>query len=185
MSDSWGGINDVDYVSRAKNLIREATNNSSFELSTYFRCSVIYTLIQEVLDGSILHWRIGYKRIFGDEESSDIKGDVIQGLNCKRYTYNKRNIALEYPETQLTDKLGFEEFHAVERGFSVLTYNENYNTWNVLANQIVRCELKVTYSDDEPIAGDEKPKRYLANLDFGYRRSRRNNKNRRKYRNRY
>ena len=97
-----------------------------------------------------------------------------------------RNIPLIKPETQLTDLLGLEEFHSVEAVLSVLSYNQENGIWRALHNQKVLCEVTVRYSDDDFFESDEKRKKiYLVNLNFGYRRSRRNNKNIRKYRNRY
>lgn len=177
-----------DYVSNARDFIREKSGNPSFEFPTYFKCSVKYSLLtQEPSDGYMFQWKTHYKKFIGKSYEYAGRDDlIIESLNFERYTYNKRNIPLIKPETQLTDALGLEEFHSVEAALSVMSYNQENGIWRALHNQKVLCEVTVRYSDDDFFESDEKRKKiYLVNLNFGYRRSRRNNKNMRKYRNRY
>lgn len=186
-TDMFGYIND-NYVENAKNFIRNEINNPIFEFPKYFRCSVTYSAPELINSEESYNWQLDYLRMIDGEEISGTRGDIVETSNYERYTYNNKEIPLEYPETQLTDKLGFEEFHAIEKTFTVMIYNKNNRTYTGLPNTIIRCNLTIRYSDDNSSAGNRPRKMkkiYLGNSNFSSRISRRNKSSRRKYRNRY
>jgi hypothetical protein len=182
-----------NYFLNAKNYIREVTKNPSFEFPKYYRVSAIYSIIKDSPEEDTYNWEIEYKKFVPPSELYDFFYDKTENsLTFERYTYNKRDIPLGNPETQwkletqLTDKLGLEEFHAFEYKFIVKKYISESSSMLLEKGTKWRCDLTVRYSDDDFLAGDKPGKKiYLVNLNFGHMRSFRKNKNRRKYRNRY
>lgn len=189
-SNSKGLVND-NYVEKCKNYIAEKSGNPSFVLPKYFRCSVIYSPKEEI---NPERWRVEWGEKRNKLENGEVVGGSIEktvrSSYYERYIYNRRDTPLESPETQISDKYGLD-FVESEGGFIVSKYDKKYYNWETLSSKTFLCSAIVTYSDEDPRAGDEyvepepRKKIYLVNLDFGYRRSRRKNNNRRQYRRRY
>lgn len=182
--DTKGRMFD-NYVNRAITYISNNIEDSDFALPKFFRVSVTYLPKDKIPVGKVLTWLESYKKMVDGVSQGRVE-TLTTGFNYKTYTYNKRDIPLEYPETSISDRVGLDDFHPLEENRVFVKLKDKISGISKVYQRTLLCSVIVTFSNNDSRAGDryvKKPKKnYLVNLDFGYRRSRRKNNNRRKYR---
>lgn len=189
---------DDDYLSNILNHIRDFGGVPDFNLPSYYRCTATYksSILPENTDitySTLIKYYMINKtsgvRVLRDYNK------VIQASSFKRYvSYNSSN-AIDLYNDIYTD-LENSQYYNIDANAEPFDAglwfwgHERFAT-NDFLNFKFNVDVVLTYSDDDPLAADEyvepekRNKIYLVNLNFGYRRSRRNKKNRLKYRNRY
>jgi hypothetical protein len=210
---SWVNIID-DYIQKTIKDIKNVGGIPDFTLPAFYRCNAKYTsldipedyIFPENYQGNLqAAANIYFYRRKPDgsvsKSQSSISKKVFRSRFIELYQYvNDDTLVLPKSNfTEMYDDL-LENFYNVFNE-ETDTPDENKEIINPriihtdevlfdsgLTHRRYKVDVVLTYSDDDPSAGDEyieppKPKKiYLANLDFGYRRFRRNKSKRRKYR---
>lgn len=199
----------ADYIQKTINHIREFGGLPDFILPPFYRITA--TIEPKNLNVEV-GWDLQIKILKKNLDDTynilvDTYANTVYGNSYQLFTYNKEIL----PSPKSSELLFYDDWFSQFGHFypddltedgNIEDFEANLEYWSdgfmiegggyIDPSMIVNVVF--TYSDDDPSAGDEyvepiePPKRnkiYLVNLDFGYRRSRGKNKNRRKYRNRY